>query len=149
MICLLQYKAFLALFWASYCNCIKIAWFAWIFMVWFPICFTRISKVGKCIAFQLWTPTYFLSIEDENCNFLREIDAKLETLKNYLAQQNGKRSRNLSFNQIMFSKYGKAKEQREDASEASTHTVLNIHFSSKHSTSSVWKSPKYLIWSFV
>ena len=29
------------------------------FMVRFPICFTRISKVGKCIAFQLWTPTYF------------------------------------------------------------------------------------------
>ena len=29
-------------------------------MVRFPICFTRISKVGKCIAFQLWTPTYFV-----------------------------------------------------------------------------------------
>ena len=26
----------------------------------FPFCFTRISKVGKCAAFQLWTPTYFL-----------------------------------------------------------------------------------------
>ena len=29
------------------------------FMVRFPFCSTRISKVGKCIAFQLWTPTYF------------------------------------------------------------------------------------------
>ena len=24
-----------------------------------PFCSTRISKVGKCVAFQLWTPTYF------------------------------------------------------------------------------------------
>ena len=54
-----------------------------------------------------------LSIEDENCSFLREIDAKLETLKNYLAQQNGKRSRNLSFNQT-FSKYGNAKDYISD-----------------------------------
>ena len=35
----------------------------------FPICFTRISKVGKCIAFQLWTPTYFLMV---NCK-VREV----------------------------------------------------------------------------
>ena len=26
----------------------------------FPFCSARISKVGKCIAFQLWTPTYFI-----------------------------------------------------------------------------------------
>ena len=29
------------------------------FLTRFPFCSTRISKVGKCTAFQLWTPTYF------------------------------------------------------------------------------------------
>ena len=39
------------------CQCTKDPFLH--FMVRFPICFTRKSKVGKCIAFQLWTPTYF------------------------------------------------------------------------------------------
>ena len=34
---------------------LKKSYFTWRF----PFCSTRISKVGKCIAFQLWTPTYF------------------------------------------------------------------------------------------
>ena len=29
------------------------------FLTRFPFCSTRISKVGKCAALQLWTPTYF------------------------------------------------------------------------------------------
>ena len=31
------------------------------FLTRFSFCSTRISKVGKCAAFQLWTPTYFKS----------------------------------------------------------------------------------------
>ena len=49
----------------------------------------------------------------------------LETLKNYLAQQNGKRSRNLSFNQIK----GWKSERLHFL-----HTVRNLHFLSKNST---------------
>ena len=30
----------------------------------FPFCSTRISKVGKCAAFQLWTPMYFIESLD-------------------------------------------------------------------------------------
>ena len=67
------------LFWSNLClNCIfKWTWFVktdiWSvidgsrvrfpiflsFLTRFPFCSTRISKVGKCAAFQLWTPTYF------------------------------------------------------------------------------------------
>merc|ERR1711860_108615 len=37
----------------------KKSYFTWRF----PFCSTRISKVGKCIAFQLWTPTYFTIVD--------------------------------------------------------------------------------------
>ena len=40
-----------------------------------PLCSTRISKVGKCEAFQLWTPTYFIcdlkKNTDRTCTFIR------------------------------------------------------------------------------
>ena len=31
-----------------------------------PFCSTRISKVGKCVAFQLWTPTYLIKKDSDN-----------------------------------------------------------------------------------
>ena len=54
----------------------------------FPFCSTRISKVGKCAAFQLWTPTYFTYILDKNWTFapvcnptvVRESDSVLSKL---------------------------------------------------------------------
>ena len=33
------------------------------FLTRFPLCSTRISKVGQCAAFQLWTPTYSSLLE--------------------------------------------------------------------------------------
>ena len=52
------------------CQCTKDPFLH--FMVRFPICFTRISKVGKCIAFQLWTPTFF-KINQKVHNFCLKI----------------------------------------------------------------------------
>ena len=41
----------------------EIVWHAWVFFHDpIPFCSTRISKVGKCAAFQLWTPTYFYAL---------------------------------------------------------------------------------------